>query len=328
MILHSGFIDCISNMTPSLDELSRILFCKIIVLLFETHLKLPAARKPDMAQIERDKPAHAPAGKSKEWNFHPALPIAMSPVFDVPPKPKAAVVWLLNTWATLTPPVNHLICALVVFYFLWPDMAEMHALDAGWVVRIATINFGAILIFATALHTYLYILAGQETRLKFDVRPMEKSSRFTFGTQVWDNIFWTLASATICWTAWVILYCYVAANGWVRTLDSFAQSPIWFVAFFFVIRFWQSFHFYWIHRLIHFPWLFKNVHHLHHRNVNVGPWSGLAMHPVESLFYFSGILIHFVLPSHPVHVLFHMFSLSLGAVFSHAGFEKLLVRDK
>ncbi|MEO9825869.1 MAG: sterol desaturase family protein [Paracoccaceae bacterium] len=269
-----------------------------------------------------------PAGPSKEWNYHPSLPIAMSPVFDLPPKPKAALSWLMGTWLRLTPPVNHLMCALIAYAFLWPSMEAMQSFNASWMAQIFAINFGSVLILAGALHLYLYVLAGQKMRLKFDVRPMEKSSRFTFGNQTWDNVFWSLASGVPIWSAWTILYFYVAANGWVPTLDSFGASPVWFIVMFFVIRFWQSFHFYWIHRLIHFPWLFKNVHHLHHRNVNVGPWSGLSMHPIEHAFYYSGILIHFVLPSHPVHVLFHMFALNLGAVFSHAGFDKLLIRDK
>jgi len=51
------------------------------------------------------------------------------------------------------------------------------------------------------------------------------------------------------------------------------------------------------------------------------------MHPAEHLLYYSSILIHFVLPSHPVHVIFHLFALNLGAVLSHAGFDKLIIRD-
>ncbi len=281
-----------------------------------------------MAHVEENAQVREPAGQSRDWNYHPDLPIRMSPVFDLPPKPKAAVAWLLGTWLKLTPPVSHMIFALLVVSFVLPATVEMQSFSWGWVGTIAAITFGTVLLLGTALHLYLYVFAGQKMRLKFDVRPMEKSARFTFGDQVWDNFFWTMASGVVFWTGWMILYFYFAANGWVPTLDSFGTSPIWFVAFFFVIRFWQSFHFYWIHRLIHIPYLFKTVHHLHHRNVNVGPWSGLAMHPVESFFYFSGILIHFVLPSHPIHVMFHMFSLSLGALFSHAGFDKLLIRDK
>ncbi|MFK7835973.1 MAG: sterol desaturase family protein [Sulfitobacter sp.] len=281
-----------------------------------------------MAHTDDGLPVDVPAGKSREWNFHPDLPIAMSPVFDVPPKPKAALAWVAGTWTKLTPPVSHLTCAVIVFLFLWPEMATMQTFSASWITQIFAVNFGAVILFATALHLYLFVFAAQQTRLKFDVRPMERTRRFTFGNQVWDNVFWTLASSAICWSAWMVFYFYLAANGWLPTIESFGTSPIWFVAFFFVIRFWQSFHFYWIHRLIHIPWIFKKVHHLHHRNINVGPWSGLAMHPVESFLYFSGILIHFVLPTHPVHVLFHMFALSLGAVFSHAGFDKLLIKEK
>jgi len=269
-----------------------------------------------------------PPGRSRVWNHHPALPIAMSPVFDLPPRPRAALGWLAGTWLKLTPPVNHLFFAILAYWLFWPALPEMQTLSAGWVAQIFAVNFGAVCLLAGALHLYLFVFAGQQTRLKFDLRPMEKSPRFTFSNQTWDNVFWSLASGVPIWTAWMVLYFWCAANGVVPRLDSIAQAPVWFVAFFFVIRFWQSFHFYWIHRLIHLPWLFRHIHHLHHRNVSVGPWSGLAMHPVEHLLYYSGILIHFVLPSHPLHVIFHLFALNLGAVFSHAGFDKLLVRDR
>lgn len=70
------------------------------------------------------------------------------------------------------------------------------------------------------------------------------------------------------------------------------------------------------------------MHSLHHRNINTGPWSGISMHPVEHLIYFSSVLIHFVLPSHPIHVMFHMYLLTLSAICGHSGFEGLLVRNK
>jgi len=125
-------------------------------------------------------------------------------------------------------------------------------------------GLGALVILAGSLHVYLYVIAGQKMRLKFDVRPMERKKRFAFGYQTWDNMFWSLVSGVPIWSAWTILYFYCAASGWVPTLDSFNASPIWFLLMFFVIRFWQSFHFYWIHRLIHIPWLYKHVHHIHH----------------------------------------------------------------
>jgi len=269
-----------------------------------------------------------PAGTLREWNFHPALPITMSPVFDLPAKPKAAVRWLIGTWTKLSPPVSHMVFALLAYLLVWPTMTQIQTGGVDWMLQIYAVNLGAALILGTGLHLYLHTFSAQDARLKYDLRPMEKSARFTFGNQVWDNLFWSLVWGVPIWSAWMILYFYSAGQSWVPVLDSFGTSPIWFIAFFFVIRFWQSFHFYWIHRLIHRPILFKHVHHVHHRNINTGPWSGLSMHPVELLLYFSGIAIHFVLPSHPIHVIFHMFALSLGALYSHSGFAKLLIRDR
>lgn len=269
----------------------------------------------------------APVNKSREWNFHPSLPIAMSPVFDVPPKPTAAMGWFVGTWTKLTPPVSHLIFAIVCFYLFWPDTQRMVQFSGSWVLQIFAIHACAVLLLAGGLHLYLYVYMGQGARLKFDLRPMEKKSRFTFNDQLLDNMFWTLISGVPIWTAWVVLYFFAAANKWVPSMDSIAESPVWFVLFFFVIRFWQSIHFYWIHRLIHIPWIFKRVHHLHHRNINVGPWSGLAMHPLEHVLYYSGILIHVVVPSHPLHVIFHLFALNLGAIYSHSGFDKVIIKN-
>ncbi|UWR23023.1 hypothetical protein [Sulfitobacter sp. S190] len=65
-------------------------------------------------------------------------------------------------------------------------------------------------------------------RLKFDVRPMEKSARFKFGNQVWDNVYWSLVWGAPIWTAWVVAYFHLAANGWIPKLDSVSASPVWF----------------------------------------------------------------------------------------------------
>ena len=67
---------------------------------------------------------------------------------------------------------------------------------------------------------------------------------------------------------------------------------------------------------------------LHHRNVNVGPWSGFSMHPVEHLFYISSLCIHWILASHPIHIIFHALYLGPGAAMTHTGYENLLIKDK
>jgi len=64
-------------------------------------------------------------------------------------------------------------------------------------------------------------------------------------------------------------------------------------------------------------------HHIHHRNINPGPWSGLSMHPVEHLLYFSGFAIYFVLPAHPLHFVNMSLLAGLSPAQGHTGFDRV-----
>jgi sterol desaturase/sphingolipid hydroxylase (fatty acid hydroxylase superfamily) len=90
-----------------------------------------------------------------------------------------------------------------------------------------------------------------------------------------------------------------------------------------VLPLWREVHFYSVHRLIHVPWLYGAIHSLHHRNTNPGPWSGLSMHPVEHVLYFSAVVIHWVVPSHPLHAMYNLVHLAMGPAPGHCGFEKI-----
>jgi sterol desaturase/sphingolipid hydroxylase (fatty acid hydroxylase superfamily) len=45
------------------------------------------------------------------------------------------------------------------------------------------------------------------------------------------------------------------------------------------------------------------------------------MHPVEHLIYFSAVLIHWVVPSHPIHLLLNAQEAALKPASTHNGFE-------
>lgn len=66
------------------------------------------------------------------------------------------------------------------------------------------------------------------------------------------------------------------------------------------VALWGDFHFYATHRLMHaIPSLYRRVHKVHHLSKNVDPWSGLSMHPVEHIIYFSALLPLLLLPNVP-----------------------------
>jgi sterol desaturase/sphingolipid hydroxylase (fatty acid hydroxylase superfamily) len=89
---------------------------------------------------------------------------------------------------------------------------------------------------------------------------------------------------------------------------------------------WLSIHFYATHRLLHWQPLYKSVHYLHHKNVNINPWSGLAMHPVEHLVLFSAVIPFWFIPSHPLHTIYLLMTFALGPSTGHLGFDAIVLR--
>ena len=58
-------------------------------------------------------------------------------------------------------------------------------------------------------------------------------------------------------------------------------------------------HFYLTHRFLRWNWVYKYVHSVHHRNVNVVLWSDISAHPTESAILLSRLLIYLFLSSTP-----------------------------
>lgn len=265
---------------------------------------------------------------AKSWNYRPDVPLKVSPFFSWPPEFGRMPRWLAERWFQLGE--NLILVGLATICWLWfqPSMEEARVLGLGWIAEIYIRNFILIFVVAGGLHWYFHSARRQGNRLKYDPRDMPGKGRmFTLGSQVADNMVWTLGSGVFFWSAFEVLMFWGMANGYAPVLVA-SEHPVWFVVLLLITPVWISFHFYWIHRLLHWPPLYRIAHALHHRNTNVGPWSGLSMHPIEHLLFFSSILIHWVISAHPIHILFHMQHQALTAATSHTGFENLLVKDK
>lgn len=48
--------------------------------------------------------------------------------------------------------------------------------------------------------------------------------------------------------------------------------------------------FYATHRLLHSPWLFKHVHSVHHRSIDVNPFSVYSFHPLEGVLLTAWVI--------------------------------------
>ncbi len=263
----------------------------------------------------------------KEWNHVPEVPIKVSPLWQWPPRPMAVFRWYFDSWFFLT--INMAIVGVAFLSYAWfsPTLEQALTWRLGWVLGIFSRNFVLVCLVAGALHLWFHAYAVQGGEKKYDPRPFPRQGRmFTLNSQLLDNMIWTLASGVTVWSGLEALLWWSYANGYAPMVD-FDSHPAWFVAVFFLVPVWESFYFYWIHRLLHTNALYR-FHALHHRNTDIGPWSGLSMHPVEHMFYFGTVLVHFVVPTHPVHMVFHLMFYALLAVTTHTGFEGLWFRNR
>lgn len=272
----------------------------------------------------------APPGSEmdRQWNYRPPVPILISPFFSWPPDPARIVRWIADRWFALAENSILVGVALITWHFFQPPLEEARNFAFSWIAKMWVRNFILMVLVAGGLHLYFHGYKYQGLRLKYDARDLAARGRaFTLGSQVRDNMFWSLTSGVAFWTGYEVMMFWAMANGYAPLL-TWSAHPIWFVALFFLTPAWISFHFYWIHRFLHWPPLYRAAHALHHRNTNVGPWSGLSMHPIEHLLFLSSVLIHWLVAAHPIHILFHMQHQCLTAATSHTGFEGLLVNDR
>lgn len=272
--------------------------------------------------------AHAERDARGEWR--PAAPIALPPTIAWPPRPRAALKWLFGFPGYLWP-MNALWLgvALSTWFFLTPDLAAMKTFEAWWIGLLLARNLALILVLFGGLHLYLLVFRGQGDRLKFSTRPLATGNRrFLFRHQVRDNVARSLGVGVPAMTAYEAVTWWAFANGHVG-LPGLEPSSGWFWAWFAFLLLAapviHALHFYFTHRLLHWKPLYRSVHCVHHLNVEIGPWSGLAMHPVEQAVYFSTVAVQWLLAAHPLNALFQIHIAAFSPALGHSGFEKLMV---
>ena len=188
------------------------------------------------------------------------------------------VKWVADRWLALAENSIILIIATTCWIWFQPSVKDAQSLNIGWIAEIWLRNLFLMIVVAGGLHLYFYRWKYQGKKLKFDGRELVRKARgFTFKSQVWDNIFWSLASGVTTWTLFEILMFWSMANGYAPML-AWAAHPIWFIALFLLIPVWESFYFYWMHRFLHTDIMYR-FHALHHRNNDIGRATRRANEP-------------------------------------------------
>lgn len=83
-------------------------------------------------------------------------------------------------------------------------------------------------------------------------------------------------------------------------------------------------YFYWTHRLMHRPRIFRIFHRVHHQSRQPTPWAGFSFHPYESIVgaIVVPVLVFFI-PIHVGAILFILVLMTVVSITNHSGFEIL-----
>jgi len=261
-------------------------------------------------------------------NWAPDKPISYGPFFAWPPRPAALFKWFFGFPGYFLPwNLLYAVAAVLIWNYATPGLDNFRTFSLYWSGVVLVRNLVLAILVYGAWHLWFYVWRRQGTAFKYNRQwPKQKAPGFLFGNQTYDNMFHTLVSGVPIWTAYEILLLWAYANG-VAPMIAFADHPVGFIAVFFVVPFVHEAGFYFAHRLLHFPKLYEVAHKLHHRNINPGPWSGLSMHPIEHLIYFSSILLFFVIPAHPIHMINLASRLGVAPAQGHTGFDRLMLGE-
>jgi len=181
--------------------------------------------------------------------------------------------------------------------------------------------FGRYFIVSASLFAVFYIWKRRawwfrKIQLRF---PSSTDLRREIGYSALTSVIFA-ATTLLCLKTplhtWTKLYTDVDIYGWAYLLLSI---PLFLVL--------HDTYFYWIHRFMHLPQVYRRLHLVHHKSVNPSPWAAYAFHPGEAVLE-AGIipLLLFLVPVHPISLLVFISLMLWFNVYGHLGYELFPLR--
>jgi Delta7-sterol 5-desaturase len=143
------------------------------------------------------------------------------------------------------------------------------------------------------------------------------------GPQIRREIGWSLLSAGIYGLPAGLAAWGWRQQGWTQIYEDAAAYPLWWlpVSFLLCLAVHDTW-FYWTHRLMHLPALFRTIHAVHHASRPPTAWAAMSFHPWEALtgaFVIPALV--FVLPLHIGVVAAVLAVMTVMGTTNHMGWE-------
>lgn len=123
---------------------------------------------------------------------------------------------------------------------------------------------------------------------------------------------------------------YASRAGWLTIYEDFSvRGPLYFVATLIAMIVAQDAYFYWTHRAMHHPRLFRTFHHTHHKSKTPTPWTAYAFDVPEAIVMVAFVPLWAALvPMHDLAIFTFVTWQIVRNVMGHAGVELYPVAGK
>lgn len=137
-----------------------------------------------------------------------------------------------------------------------------------------------------------------------------------------EEVKWSTITATIFALAGALGY-LLWLEGYTRVYVDPLSYPVWWLPVSLVLfMFIHETYYYWVHRWMHIPSVYRLVHKVHHNSHITSPWTAFSFHPLEGLL--QAIIIPLLVMLIPInlHVLILLLTImTFSSVVNHLGIE-------
>jgi len=177
---------------------------------------------------------------------------------------------------------------------------------------------GRYLIFSGGAFLLYYIVKRQDWYYR------KIQQRYPRQTQLFTELKYSFSTIIIFTAYGVIMFLlkkyYGITGNFYDNIHEYG-IPYFFMSIFLLIIMHDTY-FYWTHRFMHHPRIFKYVHHIHHHSTNPTPLAVYSFHPFEALV--NGGFAYFALFTIPIHLgalLIFLVIFIFTDILLHLGYE-------
>ena len=185
----------------------------------------------------------------------------------------------------------------------------------GWLATVGLMLLRYIIFAGVPFLLFYYIRRKEWFHRKIQQKFPKKS-------QVQDEIRYSVQTFLIFATIKMGLI-WLVVNDYTAAYFNISDYPMWYLPLsFIVLIFIHDTWFYWAHRAMHLPKLFKPMHRVHHLSTNPTPWASFSFQASEAVAEFIWMVpVVIFMPLNVVVLLLFILWMIVFNVLGHSGYE-------